>query len=212
MLASTTNVRRLFQGAAPVTYVLLGLGALLFINGLLGWMGSYKRGGCMLKMFLFLCVLTIAAEIGGIIALSILKAKVTDIVEQSWLEMNLKSQHIIQEQLECCGLSGPSEFAKNADPIDSSCYHTLNTSELSRDELSTYNSTASDLRVLNKNGCKDKLVSWISKHRIYWIASFGGFLLFQVFTVLLAVSAVNHLKSRSSSMESLDDMHTTTYM
>lgn len=68
-LASTENVKRLFAGTAPVTYVLLGLGTLLFINGLLGWMGSYKRGGCMLKMFLFLCVLTIAAEIGGIIAL-----------------------------------------------------------------------------------------------------------------------------------------------
>jgi len=63
-----------------------------------------------------------------------------------------------------------------------------------------------------QNGCKDRMVNWLSKHRLQWLAPFGGLLLFQFFTVLLAVSAINHLKSRSSSMESLDDLHTTTYM
>lgn len=44
-------------------------------------------------------VLTIAAEIGGIISLSILKVRVSDIVEQSWTETNPKTRHIIQQQV-----------------------------------------------------------------------------------------------------------------
>lgn len=98
----------------------------------------------LLIQFLFLCVLTIAAEIGGIISLSILRVKVTDIVEESWIETNARTRNLVQSQLECCGLTGPSEFAKTSDPIDSSCYGTLNATE-----LSTINAGDS-VRVLHK--------------------------------------------------------------
>ncbi|XP_054153706.1 leukocyte surface antigen CD53-like [Oppia nitens] len=205
-LGTSSNMKRLFTGTLPLTYVGLGLGSLLFINGLLGWMGSYKRGGCMLKMFLFFCVLTIAAEIGGIISLSILKTKVSDIVEQGWDEVNQRTRNLVQEQLQCCGITGLAEFANNTDPIDESCYHIEY----------KINGTSVDPkipeRVPNRIGCKPQLVDWIFKHKMYWISSFAGFLLFQVFTVLLTVSAINHLKVRSSSMESLDEHQTITYM
>lgn len=49
--------------------------------------------------FLLLQVLTIAAEIGGIISLSILKVKVSDIVDHTWIETNPKSRHLLQEQV-----------------------------------------------------------------------------------------------------------------
>jgi len=207
VLGTSPNMKKLFTGTLLITYVGLGLGTLLFLNGLLGWMGSYKRGGCMLKMFLFLCVLTIAAEIGGIISLSILKTKVSDIVYQGWNEVNLRTRNIIQEQFTCCGIAGPSEFAHNSDPIDDSCYHpekVLNNG--------TSSASPETMQVLNRYGCKEKLVEWVFKHKMTWISAFGGFLLFQVITVLLSVSAINHLKVRSSSMESLDDPQTITYM
>jgi len=208
ILSTSPNIKKVFTGTLPATYAALGLGSLLFINGLLGWMGSYKRGGCMLKIFLFFSVLTIAAEIGGIISLSILRTKVSDIVQQGWSEVNQRSRNFVQEQFQCCGLIGPAEFAHNADPLDDSCYTIM--------KINEGNSTVPvrTEQVLNRSGCKEKLVSWTFKHKMIWIASFGGFLLFQVFTVLLSVSAINHLKSRSSSMESLDDHdpQTITYM
>jgi hypothetical protein len=43
--------------------------------------------------------LTIAAEIGGIISLSILKTKVSDIVQQGWDEVNQKTRNLIQDQV-----------------------------------------------------------------------------------------------------------------
>ncbi|RWS24759.1 Tetraspanin-15-like protein, partial [Leptotrombidium deliense] len=171
-------------------------------------MGSYKRGGCMIRMvsnavrFLVLCVLTIAAEIGGIISLSILRAKVTDIVDQSWKELNQRTRNLIQQQFECCGLHGPSEYAHKSDPIDSSCYHSISGENF-------VNNATEYGKSINDKGCKDVVTSWIFQHKITWVAAFGGFLLFQVITVLLSVSAVNHLKRRSSSVASLEER---TYM
>jgi hypothetical protein len=205
ILGTSPNMKKLFTGTLPITYVGLGLGTLLFLNGLLGWMGSYKRGGCMLKMFLFLCVLTIAAEIGGIISLSILKTKVSDIVHQGWDEVNQRTRNLIQDQFQCCGITGLSEFSSKLDPIDESCYHW-------ETNKNSTNSETTPVREPNRIGCKEKLVDWIFLHKTTWISTLGGFLLFQVITVLLSVSAINHLKVRSSSMESLDDHQTITYM
>lgn len=53
----------------------------------------------LVPQFLLLQVLTIAAEIGGIISLSILKVKVSDIVDRTWMETNPKSRHLLQEQV-----------------------------------------------------------------------------------------------------------------
>jgi hypothetical protein len=43
--------------------------------------------------------MTIASEIGGIISLSILRTKVTDIVEEGWKEINQKTRNIIQNKV-----------------------------------------------------------------------------------------------------------------
>lgn len=55
-------------------------------------------------------------------------------------------------QFECCGLTGPSEFARNADPIDMSCY-TYSQADLSKEELASMNMTSSNepVRVLHIN-------------------------------------------------------------
>ncbi|XP_053208718.1 CD82 antigen-like [Panonychus citri] len=210
ILSTSSTAKNFFNGTTPIIYVFLGLGGLLFTNGLLGWMGSYRRGGCMLKLFLFLSVLTIAAEIGGIISLSILRAKVTEIVEEGWNEMNQRTRNLIQSQLECCGLTGPKEFAHNTEETDKSCYSII-PKELGFTSSPSSNPMSSEA-IYHESGCKDKLVDWIYKHKLIWISTFGGFLLFQVVTVLLSVSAINNMKSRSSSMESLDDPHHITYM
>ncbi|XP_074593269.1 leukocyte surface antigen CD53-like [Brevipalpus obovatus] len=203
-LITSNNKSHFFNGNLPIIYVALLFGGLFFTNGLLGWMGSFgKNGGCMLKMSLFLSVLLIASEIGGIISLSILRAKVDEIVEEGWNEMNVKTRNAIQTQLSCCGLTGPSEFAHSNEETDISCYQTFS-------KYSPQNGSTEPQ--FHETGCKDKMVNWIHQNRIIWISSFGGLLLFQVMTILLTVSAINNLKSRSSSMESLDEPHTMTYM
>jgi hypothetical protein len=158
--------------------------------------------------------LTIAAEIGGIITLSILKVQVSDIVEQGWMETNPKTRHLIQEHFVCCGLTGPSEYAKTAEPIDISCYHNLNPQDLTREELASLNSTVhgsnEPMKEMSKHGCREKILSSLSTHKAIWISILGGILLLQSLCFCLTVSALN-LKS-SDSIDSLDRLHATTYM
>ncbi|RWS05868.1 Tetraspanin-15-like protein, partial [Dinothrombium tinctorium] len=179
VLSTSPNLKKIFTGTLPLTYIALGLGLLLFTNGLLGWMGSYKRGGCMIKM-------------------------VSDIVEQSWKELNQRSRNLIQQEFDCCGLYGMSEYAHKIETIDSSCYRQTNLSELSSEQVNKLNATG-PFTDLKQNGCKDILTNWILRHKMTLAAAFGGFLLFQVITALLSVSAVIHLKDRSSSTTSLEE-------
>lgn len=212
ILSTSSNMKKMFQEPLPVTYVLLSLGVLFFTNGLLGWMGSYRRGGFMLKMFLFLSVLTIGVEIGGIISLSILKTEVVDITARGWNETNQVTRNVIQEQLQCCGWNGPRDFMYGKRIVDS-CYVVSAPSNLSSlmpiERVGLEGVPQSDHRRLSDVGCKDVLIDWMQKNKLILIASFGGLLLIQVFTVLLTVSVVNRKSTRSSSMESLDDPQTT---
>ncbi|GFQ85268.1 tetraspanin [Trichonephila clavata] len=49
VLATTPTVKDFFSGTLVFTYIVLSIGSLLFINGILGWIGSYKRGTCLMK-------------------------------------------------------------------------------------------------------------------------------------------------------------------
>lgn len=194
--SSGTDGLRFFAGTTIFTYVVLGIGGLLFLNGLLGWIGSYRRGNCMMKLFLLVSVLTVAAEVGGIVAFNILDLKMTDILKVAWKEVNDNSRNIVQDQLLCCGFLGPDEFTqKNEQPHDS-CFTEF--------AVGSFNTT-SGVRKLNRVGCRDRLLEWFYTNKYIWISSLGGVLLVQVASVLFAVYLVNHLGgSRRSSSESLD--------
>ncbi|KAH7977007.1 hypothetical protein HPB52_022817 [Rhipicephalus sanguineus] len=97
VLATTEN-RRFIDGVLVFTYVHLGVGAAWFLTGMCGWIGSYKKGGLGMKLFLFLAVVMVAAEIGGIVALSILKIKMVDILKSGWIEVNEPTKNFIQDR------------------------------------------------------------------------------------------------------------------
>ncbi|XP_076340963.1 tetraspanin-18-like isoform X4 [Tachypleus tridentatus] len=130
VLGTSAQGREFFSGKLLFTYVTLCLGAFLFVGGLLGSIGSYRKGGCLLNTFLCLSVVSVATEVGGIVALNILKTKVADILSQMWSEVNQATRNVLQEkkfhsiffQFHCCGFLGPKEFAYNSKMIDDSCY------------------------------------------------------------------------------------------
>ncbi|EFX72125.1 hypothetical protein DAPPUDRAFT_326525 [Daphnia pulex] len=97
-------------------HVLTALSVLIFFLGciVIGYMSWVLATSTTVNRFLsgtlFLgaSVLCILGEIGGIITLN-----------------------IVQIQMECCGFSGPQEFAYSTLPIDDSCYepHTDNSTD-----------------------------------------------------------------------------------
>ena len=59
------------------TYVVVGLGFTLFFSGLIGWVGGASESPCLVRLFLFSVVLSMIAEIGGIISLNIVRMEVS---------------------------------------------------------------------------------------------------------------------------------------
>ncbi|KFM73321.1 Tetraspanin-15, partial [Stegodyphus mimosarum] len=199
VLATTPTVKSFFTGSLVFTYIVLSMGSLLFINGILGWIGSYKRGTCLMKFYLVLSVLTISAEVGGIVALNVLRMKMADVLSTAWGEVNQVTKNVVQEHFDCCGFLGPQEFADNTDPIDDSCYYMVKSDE----DVSVV-----QMKTLNRMGCKEKLVDWFYSNKVIWIASLGGLLLLQVIVVLFAVYVINQIKrARRSNNSSCNDIH-----
>ncbi|XP_076340960.1 tetraspanin-15-like isoform X1 [Tachypleus tridentatus] len=207
VLGTSAQGREFFSGKLLFTYVTLCLGAFLFVGGLLGSIGSYRKGGCLLNTFLCLSVVSVATEVGGIVALNILKTKVADILSQMWSEVNQATRNVLQEkkfhsiffQFHCCGFLGPKEFAYNSKMIDDSCYFS---------ETSTDNTVViTEKQVLKRVGCKEFLVDWFYENKVVLIISLGTIILIQVINILIAVYLVNQKKPvrRTSSVREIQN-------
>ena len=59
------------------TYTVITLGFALFFSGLIGWVGGASESPFLVGLFLFFVVVSMLAEIGGIIALKIAQLEVT---------------------------------------------------------------------------------------------------------------------------------------
>lgn len=156
-----------------------------------------------MKLFLFLAVVMVAAEIGGIVALSILKIKMVDILKSGWIEVNEPTKNFIQDRLDCCGFSGPKEFASTNSHIDETCYRLVGETE---------DVSIKEIRRIKRAGCKERLVDFFYKHKIIWISSLGVVLLLQVTAILLSVYLINAKKRelRENSFSSLTHRSYTT--
>lgn len=172
-------------------------------------MGSSKRNRIMLKLFLVLSFLIILAEIGAIVTISILKSNSSELIDQSWKEMNQKSKSLIQEQLVCCSLSGPGELSPQ--DIDASCYH--------REPLSSLQN-GNEARTLNQSSCRESIQNWFHDNRYLILAVFAGIFSYQIITMLLTSSAISYAKRGGGDDDSLEGLdsgshhhhHGATYM
>jgi hypothetical protein len=57
----------------------ISLGFTLFFSGLIGWVGGASESPCLVRLFLFSVVISILAEIGGIISLNVIKTEVSNL-------------------------------------------------------------------------------------------------------------------------------------
>lgn len=186
-------------------------------TGLLGWTGASKKNNILLKLFLILSFLILLAEIALILTISIFKANSGQLIEQSWQELNTKSRFILQEQLVCCGLNGPSDYDSSRD-IDQSCYHRepllpSNIDQpgnlLIREELpsSVVSDRLQSNRLLNRQGCRQSISDWFFNNRLYILAFCGSVILYQIITMLLTSAAIS-FRRRSHRHDSLEELDT----
>jgi len=209
ILATSVTVTRFLDGNLIFTYVAIGLGFTLFFSGLIGWVGGASESPCLVRLFLFSVIVSMVAEIGGIISLNIVRLEFDDILQFGWQEVNQGTRNLIQKSLDCCGWDGPKEFAYNSEPIDDSCYVNYdqgNSGVIGRqdDPFST--------KKMKQDACGPKLFSWFEENKITWVTVLASVAALQVMCIGIAIYILSRIKrlkklrsSRTSSKKRLYD-------
>lgn len=186
VLATSVTVARFLDGQMFWTYTVITLGFSLFFSGLVGWVGGASESPCLVRLFLIFIGLSLLAEVGGIIALSVLGQNLETVLRHGWGEVNQGTRNIIQNALSCCGWRGLDEFANN-EPIADSCYERVTptvsgilSSSVTLDfrgrlEAETQSGAT---RRMKQEPCRQNLQQWLQDNKVVWV------------TVLAAVAAV----------------------
>jgi len=208
VLATSVTVARFVDGGMFWTYSVIALGFSLFFSGLVGWVGGASESACLIRLFLLLVVLSMVAELGGIITLNVLGQGLAEVLEQAWGEVNQGTRNIVQTALSCCGWRGLDEFANN-EPIADSCYEriTPNVSGiLSRLEAE---SQAGATRRMKQEACRNHLYAWFQDNKIIWVTVLASIAAIQVMCIGIAVyilKRVSHMRAaRAASKRKLYD-------
>ncbi|XP_042867462.1 tetraspanin-2A-like [Penaeus japonicus] len=188
VLATSITVSRFLSGTLIFTYSVLGIGFLFFLTGLIGWVASASEVLCLLRLYLIALVLAIAAEVGGLIALSILDTKLEVVLLNGWAEVNQGTRNIVQNKFDCCGFYGPKEFAYTNYPLSNSCYDGV--TEEDADAFT-------NAQQLKQTGCGAPLKFWLDDNKAIWcsvLAALGGL---QLMCVILCIHIIHKLKDKS---------------
>ncbi|CAF1059904.1 unnamed protein product [Adineta steineri] len=117
---------RLVPSFLNVGYVLIGVGALVFIVGLLGCCGSVRESRLLLGLYVFFIILVMGGEL--VVAMyTVLLGDEWDTKLPSTLKRRLQTYNYstphqfefdldtVHKQFVCCGIEGPSDFYANND-------------------------------------------------------------------------------------------------
>jgi len=194
VLATAVTVSQFIDGSMFWSYSVVTVGFSLFFSGLLGWVGGASESPCLVRMFLVLIVLSLLAELGGIITLNILSISFDDILENGWMEVNEGTRNLVQTHLSCCGWAGLEEFAKNNKPIDDSCYERVTSSVsgiVARIDGDPLNGSS---RRMKQSPCHDKLSSWFQDNKITWVTILAIIVAIQVMCIGIAVYILQRVR------------------
>jgi len=212
VLATSVTVSRFLEGSMYWTYAVLGLGFSLFFSGLVGWVGGASESPCLVRLFLVFIILSMVAEIGGIITLNIFNKGFGDILEHGWREVNQATRNIVQRHLSCCGWQGLQEFANNSQPIDESCYEKVSPSISGVVTSADEETIPGTNRRMKQSPCMDSLQDWFEENKITWVTILAVVAATQVMCVGIAtyilqrVSSLNKMRtSRTISKRKLYD-------
>jgi len=191
VMATSVTVHRFLNGDMFWSYSVITLGFSLFFSGLVGWVGGASESICLVRLFLVMIVLCMAAEIGGVIALSVFNKKVVDILHFGWNEVNQETRNIVQRQLECCGWEGVKEFAGTSTPIDDSCYERISPTVsgiVARPDIED------TTRRMKQNACQEKLDQWFKENKIIWVTVLAILASIQLMVTIIAVYIIKKVK------------------
>jgi len=202
VLATSTSINRFLSGTLVFTYTVIALGFFLFLNGLIGWVGSISSSLWLLRMFLGASVICMMAEIGGIITLNIVQIQMEDILEHGWTELNQGTRNWVQTNMECCGFVGPQEFAYSTLPIDDSCYEppaidSEEDADMAPNSLARLGQATGPQLRRKQEGCGLKLNDWFEDNKIGWVAALATIGAVEFLAAAVALFILRRLQANS---------------
>lgn len=202
VLATSVTVSKFLDGTLIWTYVVITLGFSMFFSGLIGWVGGASESPCLVRLFLLFLVLSMLAEVVGIIYLHIINIGFGDVLAHGWTEVNQGTRNIVQRQLNCCGWQGLEEFATNNEPIDDSCYERVTPSISGVVARVLESNIAGSTKRMKQSPCRDNLYSWFMDNKITWVTILASVAAVQVMCIGIAIyilTRVKKIKQRRSS-------------
>lgn len=197
VLSTSVTIPRFISGELFLTYVLVASGFLYFFSGLLGWVSALAESYCLLRMFLLMLFLLVLGELGGLFCIYIFNIQVDDILYSGWLQANQATRNFIQNQLNCCGYSGPKEFAYTNDAVDDSCYDNAASTGI---YLSGPTFSAQQLKQV---GCRSLVLQWLEEHKSAWVATAACLAGVQMLTICVAIYVSQRRRDKITTTKKL---------
>ncbi|XP_013916449.1 PREDICTED: tetraspanin-1-like [Thamnophis sirtalis] len=157
-----------------VGYLLIAIGAVLFLLGFLGCCGAQKESKCLLIMFFTIILIIFIIEIAGAVvalvytslAQTILQSTVAKILKDDYGKPNplTEAWNVTMTNLKCCGLSNYTDFNNSYFYKESKNFYPGQCCNSSISSLSdTFCNTAMAER-FNVTGCFEQMLSEIHKN------------------------------------------------
>jgi len=182
ILSTSVSIQKFQSGTLILTYIVIGIGFALFFTGLVGWVAGASETACIIRLFIVMVVVTITSAVGGVLTLQISRTEMEDVLRYVWMEVNQGTRNLIQNSLNCCGFSGPREFADNNYHMDTSCY-TVDRGE----------------RLLKHKSCSGEMRTWLDDNRTTWVSLIIALLGLQILSVITASLSLHSLAKKSKS-------------
>lgn len=189
-------------------YVMIGVGAFIFITGFLGCCGAIRENTCMLGTYIFLLVLVMLVEIAVAVLAFVFRNQIREFITEDLIE-NIRNEtygtvkdnmveytafgtglNLFQNELKCCGVEGPGDWDNSISTeifdgdVPYACCALIETAspeKPQREDLEGETCTP------YPKGCEEGLIEWLEKNALILIGLGIGIACLEIFGIIFGV-------------------------
>ncbi|NP_001088317.1 CD53 molecule L homeolog [Xenopus laevis] len=174
----------------------IAIGIIIMVFGFLGCMGAIKENKCLLLTFFILLLLILLVEVTMAIFLFVyekqldkyVRERLTNSFEQNLKHNSSETWHMIQRNLQCCGINGSEDWMKKE--LHSSCCPSKTNS----------NCSLSDSFPV---GCSEALKKWFENNFLYFGVGTICISVIEVLGMSFALTLYCHISRSSGKISTL---------
>lgn len=192
-------------------WVLIGVGAFVFVVGFFGCCGAIKESKCLLGLYIFCMVLVMAAELGAGVVVWVFRDDIEAAIQKD-LKKQVETEfgrgnafdaawNYTQMELQCCGAEKISDYydshyvnVTGSGKFPVSCCTLKDGATPEKPDFKDVKQCMTDGQVpatsstvVNKDGCYDKMVDWLAEKSTILIGVACGVAGLEIFGFIFAI-------------------------